>query len=153
MPIWRAFLSKVQCNSSNLDLNFQNSSFDLWSKTPGDCHLDLEPRASCYICRTPSAEGGSHDEQAMWQLELTQSSSSKVFPGAKHLIFPINKKTQYTVTCKDNVYHIKFQILSGNTVILSFELTDPAFLHWRVGNWKVLKGKCPLLVALLSFPS
>ena len=57
MPTWRAFLSKGQCNSSNLDLNFENSSFYLWSKTPGDCPLDLEPRASdkegherCRIC-------------------------------------------------------------------------------------------------------
>lgn len=74
-----SILPEGQCNSSNLELNLKNSSVYLWSKTPGDCPLDLEPIASCHSCKAPSAER-DHAMSRPWGARIYSVQLIESFP-------------------------------------------------------------------------
>lgn len=132
----------------------------LWSKTPGDFLLGLEPKAQWHSCKTPSTEcdhvitpsAGLMNEESTWELGFTQFQLTESFPRGQASDLSSHKETQVHSDFNGygrSINGLKYTILNSicigssacdSAIILSFELTGPAyFQNGGVGNWKVLR--------------
>ena len=125
-------LPKVQCDSSSLDLNLKHYSVYLWSKTPGDFPLNLEPVPSVLATRPSNVITWPHlwprlvNEQILWELGFTEVPAYQELSHASSI---------WSFWHKAILTYIEYICTwaSGNAVILPFELTGLTCPFWMEG--------------------